>query len=51
MRVAGGVGVGIDFESSRRQIKESAGRDGSDFAVHRYNGSLPVEENKETMAG
>jgi hypothetical protein len=51
MRAAGGIGIGVDFESSRRHINESAGRDGSNFAVHRYNGSLPVEENKEAMAG
>ena len=49
--MAGGDGVGVDFESSRRQMIESAGRDESDFAVHKYSGSLPVEENRETMAG
>jgi len=51
MSVAGGGGVGVDFESSRKQMNESAGRDGSEFTDHRYSGSLPVEENKETMAG
>jgi len=51
MSAAGNGGAGVDFESSRRQINESAGRDGSDFTVHRYSGSLPVEENTETMAG
>lgn len=51
MSVAGGDGVGVDFESSRRQMIESAGRDESDFANHKYSGSLPVEENRETMAG
>ena len=30
---------------------ESAGRDESDFADHKYSDSLPVEENRETMAG
>lgn len=48
---AGGGGVGVDLESSRKQVKESAGREESVFTDHRYNGSLPVEENKETIDG
>ena len=48
---AGGSGVGVDLESSRKQVKESAGREESAFTDHRYSGSVPVEENRETMAG
>ena len=48
---AGGGGAGLDLESSRKQVKESAGREESVFTDHRYSGSLPVEENNETIAG
>jgi hypothetical protein len=48
---AGGGGVGVDLASSSKQMKESTGREESVFTDQRYSGLLPVEENKETMAG
>ena len=49
--MAGSGGVGVDSESLRKHANESAGRDGSVFNDQRQSGSLPVEENNETIAG
>jgi hypothetical protein len=49
--VAGGGGGGWEVVSSRKCMKESTGRDGSVWMENKDNGSLPVDENKDTISG
>lgn len=51
IRVPGGGGLGNDEESWSKCIKESDGREASVCAENRFKGSLPVDENRDTMLG
>lgn len=51
IRVPGLGGLGDDDESLSKCIKESDDREGSVCAENKFNGSLPVDENNDTMLG
>ena len=51
MSVRGAGGAGSEVESFRMQTKESEGNEASQWEEKRVSGSLPVEENNDTMLG
>jgi hypothetical protein len=51
MRDAGEGGEGSDVQSFKRWTTESEGREGSVWLDHSLSGSLPVEENTDTIPG